>query len=159
MEKNSELNALKERVIKQLIDFYNGDSWVTDSMEKRIFSLSEDIAMKKEPGHTHSIAELIAHIDAWRNFVVQKLTGNNDFDIEDNSVADWPLSENWNTLQKEFDSGHKNLVNAIVSFPLERLNATVPGRHYTFLFLINGIIEHDYYHYGQIGSVLAAIKK
>ncbi len=160
MENNNELNPFKERVIKQLNDFYNGNSWVTDNLKKKIFSLPEDIAMQKAPGNTHCIAELVSHINAWRNFVVQKLTGNDDYDIEDNSAADWPIvPANWKKLQKEFETCHTNLVNAIKSLPVEKLQASVPGRIYSFLYLINGIVEHDYYHYGQIGSVLAAIKK
>ncbi len=114
--------------------------------------------MENAPGNTHSIAALISHINAWRNFVVQKLIGNSDYDIEDNSTADWPVPVNWLAIQKEFEICHIDLVKAIQSLPVEKLQATVPGRTYTFLFLINGIVEHDYYHYGQVGSVLAAIK-
>ncbi len=37
MENSNELNALKERVIKQLNDFYNSNSWVTDNLKKKYF--------------------------------------------------------------------------------------------------------------------------
>lgn len=158
MKNINELKALTERVIKQLSDFYDGNSWVTDNFQKKILSLSDDVAMQKAQGSTHSIAALVCHTNAWRNFVLQKLTGNDSYDIEDNSVADWPLPTDWNAIRKEFETCHSDLINAINSFPVQKLNDTVPGRSYSFIYLLNGIVEHDYYHYGQIGAVLAAIK-
>lgn len=159
MENRMELNAVKGRVIQQLNAFYDGDLWVTHNFKSRIFSLSSDEANKTLPGNTHSIAQLTAHMIAWRNFGLQKLTGNNDFDIEDNTPGDWPVAGDWMMLLQEFEACHANLVSAIQEFPVGKLHATVPGRDYTFLFLLNGIVEHDYYHYGQIGSVLAGINR
>ena len=159
MENNVEIKALTERILKQLNDFYDGNSWVTDNMKKKIFSLEPSIAFKKAANHSHSVAQQIAHIIAWRNFVVQKLTGNGNFDIEDNSLNDWPEPSDWNALIKEFKTHHENLIAAIKNFPVEQWNSKVPGRNYSFIYLINGIVEHDYYHYGQIGAVLAAIRR
>ena len=159
MENNNELKALTERVIKQLSDFYNGDNWVTDNLEKKVFTLASAMALQKVQGHSHSIAELVGHIIAWRNFGLQKLTGNDDYDIEDNSAGDWPQPIDWDAIRKEFEVCHKDLLAAIKNFPSERWHSTVPLRDYSFMYLINGIVEHDYYHNGQIGSVLAAIKK
>lgn len=154
-----ELNALKERIIKQLDGFYNGQNWVADNLDKKIFSLTPIVAMKKVEGYSHSIAELVRHITIWRNFVVQKLMGNDGYDIEIDSSSDWPEPEEWDITREEFDACHQNMINAISNFPVERLNTKVPGRDYSFIFLINGIVEHDYYHYGQIGSVLSAVNK
>lgn len=159
MENNNELKALTGRVIRQLNDFYNGDNWVTDNLEKKVFALKPATALKKVQGHSHSVAQLVGHITAWRNFVVQKMKGNDNFDIEDNSPADWPEAVDWDATRKEFEACHQNLLAAIKDFPVEKLHTKVPGRNYSFIYLINGIVEHDYYHYGQIGSVLAAIKK
>ena len=90
---------------------------------------------------------------------MQKLTGNDHFDIEDNTVADWPKPSEWNALSREYESCHQNLLEAIKNFPVEQLTSKVPGRSYSYMYLINGIVEHDYYHFGQINSLLAAIKK
>ena len=158
MENIVELKALTERIIQQLNNFYNGNSWVTDNFQKKILSLPGDVAMKKVPGNTHSIAALVCHINAWRNFVLQKLTGSDDYDIEDNSLADWPVPVEWDAVCKEFEACHFDLIKAIKTFPAEKLNDTVSKRSYSFIYLLNGIVEHDYYHYGQIGAVLAAIK-
>ncbi len=158
MENNSEIKAVAERAKAQLAEFYNGNSWVTENFSKKVLFINAGDAFKKMQGHNHSVAQLVEHITAWRNFALQKLTGNDGFDIKDES-ADWPQPNDWNITCKEFEACHNNLLSAMESFSIDRWNSTVPGRNYSFIYLINGIIQHDYYHYGQIGSVLAAIKK
>ncbi len=156
---DNNLKVLKESILKQLDDFNNGKSWVTDKLGKKVFSHLPLVGFKKLDNYTHSVAEQLAHIIAWRNFAVQKLTGNDHFNIEDNSPAEWPEPTDWNTLGKEYEICHQNLSDAIKDFPVEQLNSKVPGRNYSFIYLIKGIVEHDYYHFGQINSLLAAIKR
>ncbi|MEO6455139.1 MAG: DinB family protein [Ginsengibacter sp.] len=159
MKTNVEIEAIIKRVKMQLAAFYNGDAWVTENFKEKVLSIEPDVALKKIPGHSHSVAELVGHMTAWRNFAIQKLTGNNNYDIKDNSETDWPELNDWETTCKEFELYHQNFLSAIESFPLDSWNETVPGRNYSFIYLLNGIIEHDYYHYGQIGSLIAGIKK
>lgn len=159
MDNNTEIKAIVERAKKQLKEFYTGNPWVTDNFNKKVLSIKADKALKKIPAHSHSVAELIAHMNAWRNFIIQKLTGNDDYDIEDNSVIDWPKPLDWPAVCKEFELCQQNLLSAISNFPIERWNTTVPARNYSFIHLLYGIIEHDYYHYGQIGSLMAGIEK
>ena len=155
---DNETKAVIERVKSQLAEFYDGTSWVTENFKTKVLSIEPVNASLKTPGHSHSVTQLVAHITSWRNFAVQKLTGNSDYNIQDNSTEDWPDDE-WKVVRMEFESCHKNLLKAIENFPPEGWNSKVPGRNYSFLYLINGIVEHDYYHYGQIGSLMAAIKK
>jgi uncharacterized damage-inducible protein DinB len=159
MEHDNEIKAVVERIKTQLSEFYNGDSWVTDNFSKKVLSIEPGEALKKIQGHNHSVAQLVGHIIAWRNFALQKLTGNNEYDIDDDSTVDWPDPNDWNIICREFELCHQNLLAAIESFPVDRWNSGVPGRNYSFIYLITGIVQHDYYHHGQIGSVLAAIKK
>ena len=158
---NNEVKAkiIIENVISQFDDFYNGDNWVSQNFKERVLSLREDIAQRKMVNHSHSIEQLTAHVIAWRNFGVQKLTGNDAFDIEDNSINDWPATSNWSDVKQEFDTLHHHLIKAIKSFPLQKWSETVPLRSYSFTYLLNGILQHDYYHYGQIASLLAAIER
>lgn len=159
MEHNTEVKAIADRIKMQLTEFYTGNNWVTDNFRDKVLSLNENNALLKLPHFSHSVAELVGHIVAWRNFAVQKLTGNNNYDIEDESKENWNDLQEWKTVGNEFELCHQNLLAAIEHFPTERWNEKVPGRNYSFIYLICGIIQHDYYHYGQIGSVLAAIKK
>lgn len=155
------MNQISEsnRIIRQLSEFYSEDNWVTINFKTKVLSLSAEKALMEVPGHTHTIARQVAHMLAWRNFALQKLTGNNDYGIIDNSLEDWPEVNHWETLVEKFDECHFNIVQAIQKFPPGKWDHKVPLRDYTFMYLINGILEHDYYHYGQIGSILAEIKR
>jgi uncharacterized damage-inducible protein DinB len=155
---NASLTIVND-VIKQLNTFYNGDPWVTENFSSRILSLNPEEALAKTEGHNHTISQLVGHIAAWTNFAVQKLTGNDEYDIEDNSIVDWPAGDDWKNIRDEFEIAHKKLLVAIRDWPAEKWNAKVPGRNYTFIYLINGLLQHAWYHYGQIGSVLAAVNK
>ncbi|MEO8764567.1 MAG: DinB family protein [Ginsengibacter sp.] len=157
MEQN-EIKAVVERAKLQLAEIYDGDPWVTENLNVRVFSLKGSQALKKVKGHNHSVAQLLGHITAWRNFVLQKLTGNNDYDIKDESPVNWPEPNDWDVICSEFKKCHVKLLSAVENFPSDRWDSLVPGRNYSFLYLIAGIVQHDYYHYGQIGSVLAALK-
>src|SRR5664279_718003 len=134
MKDINEIKVLTERVLKQLNDFYKGDSWVTDNLGNKVFSLLPLVAIKKVPGHTHTIAQQVAHINAWRNFGVQKLIGYDNFDIEDNSPGDWPEPGDWNALHNEFETCHQNLLAAIKNFPVNQWHSIVPRRSYSFLY-------------------------
>ncbi len=147
------------RIVRQLSDFYEEDNWVTENFKQKVLSISSGDALRNVNGHTHAIAALVAHMYTWRYFVLQKLTGNDSYDIKDNSEDDWPIVEDWHKLTQEFDDCHQALIKAIRSFPADRLDDIVPLRRYTFSYLINGILEHDFYHSGQIGSILAEINR
>lgn len=159
MQNEIKAESVIENIINQFNDFYNGSNWVSMNFKERILSLSEDIVHKKIANHTHSVEQLTVHIIAWRNFGLQKLTGNDDYDIEDNSLSDWPVPSNWSSVRQEFDTLHYNLINAVKNFPLQKWNEKVPLRRYSFIYLVNGIVQHDYYHYGQIASLLVALER
>ena len=159
MYSNIETKAIIERLKLQLTEFYDGSNWVTDSFSKRVLSKKPQHALMQIQGFNHSVAALVGHIAAWRNFAYQKLSGNDKYDIIERSSVNWPDEIDWNVMVEQFGSCHHDLIKAIDEFPVERWNTTVPGRNYSFVYLVNGVVHHDYYHYGQIGSMLAAIEK
>ncbi len=142
---------------QQLSDFYNGDSWVTYNLHRRIFPLDSSVAFKKLMQHHHCIAEQLQHITSWRYFALQKLIGNHNFDIVDNSASDWPQGKDWNAIKNEFVQTHHALLKAVADFDIDKWNSIVPGRTYNFLFLLKGVVHHDYYHYGQMTSLLSVL--
>jgi len=78
-----------------------------------------------------------------------------EFDIVTDSVADWPpyLEEKpaaWRPALEELQENQRKLVAALRAWPDEQLYDTVPRRPFSFAFLVNGLIQHDVYHLGQI---------
>ncbi|MEO9475028.1 MAG: hypothetical protein ABJG41_05825 [Cyclobacteriaceae bacterium] len=53
----------------------------------------------------------------------------------------------------------KELIQNIDRSDEALLNKTVPGKDYTFAYLIKGVIDHDIYHLGQLYYLISAAKK
>jgi hypothetical protein len=48
---------------------------------------------------------------------------------------------------------HEELVAAVAVLPDSRLDEVVPGKqgaHYTFYYMLHGVVQHELYHAGQI---------
>ena len=51
-----------------------------------------------------------------------------------------------------------DLVASLAGFPDERLSDTVPGRDYSFYFLLHGAVQHNLYHAGQMAMLKVAAR-
>ena len=103
----------------------------------------------------HTIWELVLHIAAWDGAVLRRLSGTavtlsdaeNFPSVTDTSEAAW-----LRTLA-EMRRVHEELVRAVSTFPDSRLDEIVPGKegtHYTFYYMLHGVVQHELYHAGQI---------
>lgn len=69
---------------------YEGEPWYGDSLRHKLESVSASEAFALPAPGVHSVAQLVAHMLAWRQLLVERLKGNGDFRIESDSVLDWP---------------------------------------------------------------------
>ncbi len=54
---------------------------------------------------------------------------------------------------------HEELVSAVSVLPDSRLGEMVPGKqgaHYTFYYMLHGVVQHELYHAGQIALLKKA---
>ena len=131
---------------------------------RKLENVSYEIGYKTCIPESHSVAQIIGHLTAWKLYAVEKLHKNSDFEIRIDSKADWPDIEVRST--REWEILKRNLVAAqseIYEY-LEKkeddsyLDETVEGKEYTFEYLLRGIIQHDIYHLGQIGLIESQLK-
>ena len=106
-------------------------------------------------GEGNSIGHLLAHMIQWRIFAIEKLKQNEDYDIEINSVRDWNKEKQYTIaeledLTEQLKQTQTDLKNLLQDKSEDWLRGIVSGRTYTFSFLVEGIIQHDIYHLGQI---------
>jgi uncharacterized damage-inducible protein DinB len=151
--------AMISHIKNQFQQFYNGGNWVTTGARQKLLELDPSIIDQKQPGHRHTIAELVLHITAWRKFVLARLKGDDDFDIEDNTESDWPAFTSWDKVLEQFTEIQQDLEEALTSLDEKRLEEIVAGRTYRYAHMLQGMIHHDYYHYGQIGTLAASFTK
>jgi len=101
-------------------------------------------------GNSHTIIELLAHMTAWRIFVVKKLEGDQDYKVTED--LNFPVVSDLQKTIAGLEESQVRLLDALAQFPESQLHEIVPHSSYNYSFytLLHGIVHHDLYHLGQI---------
>jgi uncharacterized damage-inducible protein DinB len=136
-----------ERITKQLERTYSGDAWHGPSLRKVLEGIDSEKARARPLAGAHSVAELAAHVLAWRHETLRRLAGEGgDAPVE----GDWPEPLPWEELLAKLDRSQEDLIKAVAALKEEVLDEKVKGRRESHYVLLQGIIHHDLYHAGQI---------
>ena len=148
-------------IIKRMEIVNSGEPWFGRS----VFAILEEVDSKKafiHPVHPggevqHSLVDLLYHMITWAEFTLNRLEKNKIKDLAAAEELDWrtidPKIHSWKKGLAEFKSIHKNIVAILGKKDDEFLTEIVDYRKYNFRFLLNGMIEHNIYHLGQIAYV------
>lgn len=138
-----------EKLLRLLNRTYTSGAWHGPSVKEALKDIDEKVAEKRFP-NTHSIIELVAHMTAWRRFVLAKLKGELDYTVPDE--ANFPTTNNWAQVLQELEESQMKLLHTIEGLPESKLSELVPHPiyKYTYYTMLHGIIQHDLYHTGQI---------
>ncbi len=140
---------LADRLKEILLD----GSWVTGTnIKSQIVDLDWQLAIRKVY-NLNSIADLIFHIDYYIAGVLNAIeTGK--LEIKDKHSFDSPLiksNKDWNELVKQFCNDSDKLVETVEHMKDDKLHQVFTHKKYgNYKRNINVIIEHSYYHLGQI---------
>jgi uncharacterized damage-inducible protein DinB len=136
-----------QKIINTLRHTYEKDAWHGPAVKEALADVSADV-IHARIGNSHSIIELVAHMAAWRNYVAEKLKGNDSFELSDEQ--NFPEETDWNRTLASLEQSQYNLIQALEETPDDRLQQVVPNRKFKFYTMLHGIIHHDLYHIGQI---------
>jgi uncharacterized damage-inducible protein DinB len=130
-------------------------AWHGPSVRQVLEKITIETAANRLP-NTHSIAELVMHMTAWRVYVIEILRGNHDYKVTD--AMNFPVPTRWPQPLHDLEASQQTLLAQIDSFPVEKLSELVPHptNKYTYYTLIHGIIHHDLYHTGQLMLIYKA---
>lgn len=148
--------------IQQLKSIYDGRPWYGESLLHKLEKIGPKEAFATPVPGAHSIAQLTAHIIVWRRVLIENLKGNAQFKVELNSSDDWPSQKDlqakgWTKILTELAENQRELLELLSAETDELLDRKYKDKH-PFRMLIEGIIQHDIYHTGQIGSLQAWLK-
>jgi hypothetical protein len=130
----------------------NGKWIANTNLKEQLSGLPLELALKKAGNH-NSIAALSYHIHYYLSGVLRALeTGV--LDIKDQFSFDMPplnRESDWIALQQKIWDDAENFASFVQNMTPEQLNADFVNPKYgTVERNINAIIEHSYYHLGQI---------
>jgi uncharacterized damage-inducible protein DinB len=142
-------------IADQLRRAFYGEAWHGDSLFEILKGVGAERAAERPVAGAHTIWELVLHIAAWDGAVRRRMTGapvaladaENFPAVSDTSAAAWEK-----TLA-QVRRVHEELIEAVEKFPEASLEKQVPGKegaHYTFYYMLQGVVQHELYHAGQI---------
>jgi len=151
------------RIADQLRRAFDGAAWHGDSLFEILKGVTAAGAAAHPVANVHSIWELVLHIAAWDGVVRRRMTGvaakmspaKNFPPVTDTSEAAWAKA------LEHLRQVHQELIGAVEKFPEKSLTKQVPGKkgaHYNFYYMLQGVVQHELYHAGQIALLKKAVE-
>lgn len=154
--------VLIKDIVRQLIEIQEGSLWFDQCFKEKIDKLSNDEALTRPIPQVHSVAEHISHIIEWRKECLLRFNGQRT-DLM-NSPDDWKdnialRKIGWINLKHLLYESTVTLVDALQGQDDTYLETKFLDTDYNFHYLIEGIIQHDLYHLGQIGITIKLLNQ
>ena len=156
-------------LVDQLERAHAGDPWHGSSRAALLADVTADEARRRPAATVHSIWELVLHMTAWTREVTRRLQGRTAAEPE---MGDWPAvpatpdDRSWRDTLATLDKAHVALRDTVRNFEPSRLTDRVGdernaalGTGVTFAQTINGLVQHDAYHSGQIAAIRKMLRQ
>lgn len=147
-----------EKLSNELQKVLSGDPWYGKPVYSIIGEVIFEVAFEKQSHAVHNIAEIVLHMLAWTEEVIDRMNG---MAAGMPSSGDWPPVGNpdeqkWRNYVNDFKLVNVNLTGLIQNFPEEKWDEPVNNErdheldNLTYKDLVNRLIQHHIYHSGQI---------
>lgn len=141
-----------DRILKSFEDLFSGDPWLDVNLMDTIDGIPARQASRRIAPGRNTIREILHHVVQWRMTVLQRIQGeevsspdhNYLLPIEDSSEAGWEETidqlkrsqEKWTYFLRTWDQ--------------KEFDTVYPGNKMTYYEHVQGILQHDSYHLGQV---------
>ena len=147
-------------IATHLEEAFAGNNWSDVNVKDTLNGITFPEATTVTRASSNTIAALLYHMTFYNRAIKQRLQGfepeistSNGFDLP-------PITSEyyWEQLKKNAFDTVNELATAIRNFPDERLTEENPAGKGSFYKKLQGVIEHNYYHLGQIVILKNLIK-
>jgi uncharacterized damage-inducible protein DinB len=149
-----------KRIAGQLRRSQQGAAWHGPAVGELLKDVDSALAERRLLPGVHNIRELVLHVTAWQSATLRAVNGDKIPELA--GFDDWPVTghteQDWRDAVERLERVNQELVAALANFPDERLSDTVPGRDYSFYFLLHGVVQHNLYHAGQMAMLKVAAR-
>ncbi len=148
----------REQFADTLQRAFEGDSWQGSSLSELLAGVNAKQALTRPLAQAHTIWELVLHITVWHSVVQRRMNGEA---VQPSDAENFPApaggDAGWKRAVEALRRSTHDTAEAICRFPAARLEETVPGKHYRYRHMLNGVATHDAYHAGQIALLRKAL--
>lgn len=148
-----------KRIQDQLKRAFEGNAWHGPS----VLELLKDVNASQAAAHpiqgAHSVWEIVLHIAAWENAGRRRLEGDR---AQLPDEEDWPSvldtsDQAWQKTLSMLVENHGQLQGAIARVNDSRLDQPILDGLATVYVTLQGVVQHDLYHAGQIAILKRAL--
>lgn len=138
---------------------FSGKAWHGKAVEQIVSDVTAEQAAAPPALGDHTIRQIVLHMIVWKDNVTGAIEGG-VFEVI-NAERDWPTVGDtteaaWQKTLQELRDCEIRLQQALGRFEEAKLEETVPGRTYTFYFMLHCLPNHDTYHAAQIALLKKA---
>ena len=153
------LDSEVSRLVDQLEREHSGEPWHGPALGDILSGITHQQAAARPLAGGHTIWEIVLHLTSWKNEVRRRLAGA---PAGSPAEGDWPVApspgsaDEWRDALAALDEAHHALVAVVARIPdsqlYERTNdpRVGAGSADTCFQLVQGVLQHDVYHSGQI---------
>src|SRR5213075_1609450 len=147
---------LTDTILTQINSTYDGDAWHGTPLRKILDGIDDAKAHARPIADAHTIAELAAHIAADIEIVERRARLEH---IDITPEMDFPNVDGvaFSEIVARIERAHAKLVETVAKIPDEQFEQIVPGKKYTYEFMLFGVVNHNAYHSAQIALLKKAI--
>ena len=145
-----------ERIADQLKRAHEGGAWHGPAVDELLAGVDAEKAAARPVGGSHSIWELVAHIEAWERAILRRL-GGDPAQIY-NTGEDWSSladvsEEAWAAALRRLTETYVALREAVLGLDDSELDEPVLPNMSTRYVSLHGVVQHTLYHAGQLALV------
>lgn len=143
---------ITEAITVQLMEAFEGGNWTDVDVTHTLQDVNLHEATLRTKASPNTIASLLYHIGFYNSVIVQRLEGEQP-EIDANNGFNMPelhTEKDWKELRENVMRSAKELAHAILSLDEEKLSEPINQGGSRIYKSVHGVIEHTYYHLGQI---------
>jgi uncharacterized damage-inducible protein DinB len=149
-----------ERIKEQLKYSMEGNAWHGPSVREVLNGVTASEAAAKPIANAHSIWELTLHIAAWIGAGQRRLTGDRAElpDDEDWLKVSDTSDESWERTKQLLEQRYRELQQALSVLDDKRLDEPILAGMRSVYITLQGVIQHNLYHAGQIAILKKSLQ-
>ena len=145
-------------IIKSFESTLSGQPWFGRAVYEILGEVDESKANTKPNGTDHSMLVLLWHMNTWAEFVLGSLENRSADEMKAIEANDWreidPKTHTWKKGIEQLKETHNKIIELLKQKPDDSfLSDIVPIRKFNFRFMLNGLVQHNIYHLGQVAYV------
>ncbi|MEP7278130.1 MAG: DinB family protein [Bacteroidota bacterium] len=116
--------------------------------------VAEAKAYTRPADNSHSLIDLLYHMLNWSKFTQQRIEKQPIKDMAEFEATDWrlidPAVHDWQKGLSALRASHHTIIELLQTKNDDFLEEKVDHRKYNFRYLLNGLVQHNVYHLGQV---------